>query len=136
MKLDREKLAWAAGFFDGEGTVCFSQWQKTKRRMYGGMHMDVAQAHPEVLHKFWNAVGNIGKLYGPYHSKSKRQSPNRKPYWVWSANRFSRCQAVISLLWLWLGTQKKAKYRQTLQIQQDYWKRPRLKTGPKPKRIV
>jgi hypothetical protein len=93
----REKLAWAAGFFDGEG--CFS-WSKSSRSMC----VSIAQAHTGVLERFRDAVG-IGRLYGPY-----RRGPSdlgRSPLYFYRAQGQEQVQAVAAMLWFKLGGAKR-----------------------------
>jgi hypothetical protein len=96
---DREELAWAAGFFDGEG--CFS-WTR---------HWGCAVIHQTTLgplERFQRAVGGIGKIYGPYAPRHKDQW-KRKPQWVFRAHRREYVQAIAALLWFKLGDVKRAQ---------------------------
>ena len=60
LEFDREELAWAAGFFDGEGCFCFSE---------AGQYVcvSITQTEREPLDRFERAVG-LGKVNGPYGS--------------------------------------------------------------------
>ena len=99
------ELAWAAGFFDGEGCT---YWVKA-----GGIVIGVAQVgteKPEVLIRFQAAVGGIGKIYGPY--KNTKGNPK------WTFNASSRdAQAILTKLWPYLGSVKRA---QALQKESNY----------------
>lgn len=54
--------AWAAGFFDGEGsTGCYS----------GVLKVGISQQHPAVLERFAQAVGE-GYVNGPYLRRGKQ----------------------------------------------------------------
>ena len=61
------ELAWAAGFFDGEGCTCI--WKGNtgfnNRRVQVQIHQSSADGTPEVLKRFLEAV-EVGKIYGPY----------------------------------------------------------------------
>lgn len=86
-----EDLAWAAGFFDGEGHT----------RMYSaGIRMEIAQAYDcTVLERFQKAVG-AGKVYGPYTNAAGN------PKWQYVASgRESR--RIVLKLWPWLGVIKR-----------------------------
>ena len=65
---DREELAWAAGFFDGEG--CFSYTEKAR---YGVATITQADIRP--LDRFKTAV-RVGNVYGPYDKKYPVACPN------------------------------------------------------------
>lgn len=102
MKPSREELAWAAGFFDGEGNT-------RSRRVAdrGGQPpiLSVSQVDEFSLLRFKNAVLGLGTIRGPYGP----YSANRKPYYVWSTNRLSHSIAVCGLLWHWLGPVKRGQ---------------------------
>lgn len=82
------ELAWAAGFFDGEGHI---RCQKTKR--HWELKLDIAQINPEPLFRFKAAVGG-GVVYGPYKGKTK----NSKPYWRYTATSFCHTEGIVKQL--------------------------------------
>ena len=77
-------LAWAAGFFDGEGNIRFNRYSngnaRKHQRAYGTLVIQLAQIDRRVLDRFQFAVG-VGKVYGPY---APRQG-NRRPVFIYSA---------------------------------------------------
>lgn len=93
----RVALAWAAGFFDGDG--CFSLTRASRYPC-----VSITQQHPEVLLRFAEAVG-LGKLYGPYRHRTKTLST--KPFCVLRVHGFAEVQAVAAMLWPWLGDMKR-----------------------------
>lgn len=107
----REQLAWAAGFFDGEGSIGL---YKNKRGLM--LHMDIGQANPYVLEKFLSVVG-LGSVTGP----RPRKNPNHSPHWSWDATGFEKCQAVIALLWIWLSPVKRAQAAAALTSAREYY---------------
>jgi len=94
--LDTHELAWAAGFFDGEGTV---MWRGQVRKE---LTLTVAQADIRPLMRFAEAVGIPG-VRGPYEPKN----PNGKLYYVYSVNSHVRVQAIVALLWKFLSEPKR-----------------------------
>lgn len=109
-KVDTE-LAWAAGFFDGEGTAypVFSKWQGRTYptfRMQVSQHGDYALA---LLERFQTAIGGAGKIYGPCCGAAT--APSRKPHWkpryIWTIQGIVKCQSVYSQLWSFLGPCKR-----------------------------
>lgn len=73
------EIAWAAGFFDGEG---HARWntnipKTAERRAYGTFAIIVAQVEREPLDRFMAAVGE-GKVYGPYTYKSPLRINQRR----------------------------------------------------------
>lgn len=94
---NRLSLAWAAGFFDAEG--CFSTTGST------GVSASITQTDRELLDRFRRIVG-LGKVYGPYETRASDRY-NRKPHYFFKAHGRERVQALLAMLWIWLGTVKK-----------------------------
>lgn len=94
---DRENLAWAAGFFDAEG--CFS----TTARV--GVSASITQTDRELLDRFRATLGT-GKVYGPYQTAPSDRFP-RKPHYFYKAHGRERVQALLAMMWIWLGSTKK-----------------------------
>ena len=88
------EIAWAAGFFDGEGCT-------TLARKGGNAHVRIVvmQKDPEVLHRFHAAVG-VGAIY--YHDRK-----SACPMWAWQTTNEADSRAVIELLRPYLGTVKR-----------------------------
>lgn len=104
--MDREELAWAAGFFDGEGST--GTYSKVGRR--GSIHMTVGQDHLELLERFHRAVLGIGSIYGPYKNSKQR---------YWKAFGHEDVQAAGALLWSFLGPIKRAQWKTALKQWSD-----------------
>jgi hypothetical protein len=90
----KETAAWAAGFFDGEGTI----------GVYGDARrphitMEIAQASastvPDTLDRFQRIVG-AGKISGP---RFVRSPWSRLPQYRWQLARFVDIQRVAALLY-------------------------------------
>jgi hypothetical protein len=99
----REELAWAAGFFDGEGCVGTSPGAPTKSgvtRRY--LRAAVTQKHPPLLEKFAALFEG-----GAIRSESRR---TMHQFQVNGRQAFR----VMDLLWPWLGEQKKADFKRAL----------------------
>ena len=78
MSTNSLEIAWAAGFFEGEG--CISRHSKTNNRWA----LQMASTDKDVIEKFVNIVG-IGKLYGPYQQRQRTKDGSLvKPLWRWS----------------------------------------------------
>lgn len=96
------EIAWAAGFWDGEG--CWSQ-----KKEQGGYAYPFAQLNntsEEVVRRFHAAVG-VGKVYGPYTYKGKRS--HHKPFWRWQAYGDVGREALDKLL-PFLSAEKREQY--------------------------
>lgn len=104
-------IAWAAGFFDGEGsTKKVSYHYKTKkgvvRKPTKNLCLSVTQCDARPLVRFKKAVGELGHINGPYQYKA-----NRRPYWVWSAS-CSSAKHVFAILKPHLCEIKRNQYEQ------------------------
>ena len=97
---DITKLAWAAGFWDGEG--CASVFKRGKEPYHYAV-LQMSQSDPFVLRRFQESVGGLGRIYGPYD----RHRPNTKPEWAWRANSYEEAQAVIAMLWHFISPDKR-----------------------------
>lgn len=93
----RESLAWAAGFFDGEG--CFS-------RSKGALTARITNTDVDALGRFREIVG-LGAIYGPYDPPPT--TFGTKPHFVFAVSGFERVQALLGQLWFRLGAAKRAK---------------------------
>lgn len=95
-------LAWAAGFYDGEGSTVPVRQMKRGRST---MAVTISQKDPEVLEKFAAIVGR-GYLTPPCRPSASK--PN--PCWQFRVNRWRHCLGVMDLLWPYLGTLKREQF--------------------------
>lgn len=100
------ELAWAAGFFDGEGsTSCSPKIIKGRNYLFLCMQLSqVGELMPETLQRFRDAVG-IGKIYGPYQPATS----TRQPVWKWQVQAESDVKAVVEKLKPYLSEVKVAQ---------------------------
>lgn len=108
---NRENLAWAAGLFDGEGTIY------SNSRL---ILLAVGQVDREVLDEFHTAVGNIGRVSGPYTSSN----PNAQLSYRYTASKYETVQAVIAMLWPFLKTVKRKQAEKALKNYVSIPRRP------------
>jgi len=96
------ELAWAAGFFDGEGSTV-----KTESR---SLKMSITQAGDYALYslsRFSQALGGRGHVNGPYQMKPGPNGKPRKPMYYLQITGFETVQASLGMLWAYLGPQKR-----------------------------
>lgn len=86
--MSETELAWAAGFFDGEGHT----QRKRKTRV-----LSIGQKYPDCLERFKAAIGHFGRLYGPY----------TKEMFYWSTTKLEDVDTVLTMLWPYLSKHKK-----------------------------
>jgi hypothetical protein len=89
-----EAAAWAAGFFDGEGTI---NVEGHPRRLAVTMEIPQASATtvPETLERFCRIVG-AGKVLGPRIVPSPW---SKLPQYRWQLKRFAEIERVVALLY-------------------------------------
>ena len=100
------EVAWAAGFFDGEGSTNAST--RLGRDGFKRLQCTISQVDRRTSDRFHKAVscrGNILGPYGPYVS-SAGNSPNCQPYYMihW---RKDAAEELLNLLWPYLSDSKK-----------------------------
>jgi hypothetical protein len=100
--MDRHELAWAAGFFDGEG------WANVSGRgVQSRINQGDSYGMPAVLLKFQRIVG-VGRLKGPLLAEGKQDL-----YW-WEASSRPDVGVVAELIGPWLCRVKRAEFARTL----------------------
>jgi hypothetical protein len=97
MEINREELAWAAGFLDGEGSVGLHERRRPGKRLT----FQAAQVSPVPLRRLQAALG--GRIHGPY---GPYQS-NHQPYYLWFLDGFERVQAAVAMVWPFLSSPKR-----------------------------
>jgi hypothetical protein len=106
---DTHELAWAAGFFDGEGNIRVKPNKSAYPRVYYYPAVFMPQIDPQVLVRFQRAVG-VGKVRGPYdlsrHGKQQQ--------WYYEVYSFELVQAAVALLWKWLSPVKREQAKRVL----------------------
>jgi hypothetical protein len=135
MKINREMLAWAAGFFDGEGCTYITNVKYkgvTGTYVYPGIRMSLDQGGDEaieLLSKFREATGNVGHIYLP---KKVSQKENRKPMFKWHVSGIDKCQIVYSALWPFLSNTKREQIIKAATVALDHIRNPpgRLRGAP------
>ena len=93
------ELAWAAGFFDGEGTTAHAGGRRVVARIVQAT--DQPSSAPQTLERFKRAVG-VGRVRWA-RSKDER----RKEQWVYAAERRSDVELMFSQLWPYLSNPKR-----------------------------
>lgn len=111
-KINKENLAWAAGFYDGEGCMtCCYDVQNRDGTHYRAIKFNISQSgSPELLEKFKSIV-KFGNIYGPL---TKNHNTARLPRYSIRISGFEKCQFITVLLWNYLGNQKRVQAKKQL----------------------
>lgn len=105
--MNREELAWAAGFFDGEGCSWVDRPNKNQGYNRGHLRLKIQQVEKDTLMRFQKALNGLGTVRGPYgpYKNSKSQ-----PIHEWAADNFEHVQAAIAMMWTFLSPPKREQY--------------------------
>ena len=102
------ELAWAAGFFGGDGTVAASRSNRDSPALH--LRARIAQAgasgEPEVLSRFLRAARGVGGIRGPFMPKNPW---SRQVQYAWQAGGSLAVESVLESLWPWLHDVKRAQ---------------------------
>ncbi len=96
-----QELAWAAGFYDGEG--CTGIWRRGANG-WPCIVVKVGQVDPSSLHRMKAAFG-CGSVTGPF--VRSKYNPRSKPIHQFNISNFEQAQAAIAMMWKWLGVPKR-----------------------------
>lgn len=119
--MNREELAWAAGFFDGEGNVRFGSNAPLK----GSIRVQVGQTDRRVLDRFQKAVLGLGKVYGPY----PRLKENWQPRYIFETHGFEQSQAIVAMLYQFLSPVKQEQCLKALGEYNEWYGSSNHKSG-------
>jgi|SRR5678816_4000552 len=106
IEIDKVKLAWASGFYDGEGSIsCRALRLNNAPRL----SLSLSQVELGPLKKFKRCLWGLGKIYGPmFHGANH--------IYRWETTGFERCQMGIILMWNELSDVKKEQAKKALTL--------------------
>jgi hypothetical protein len=103
-------VAWAAGLFEGEGSVCYLPKCRALR-------LQMKMTDEDVLRRFTEIVGTLS-IPNPTHrnrpARAMNSVPNRtalgsKPVWQWHMDSVRSVQNVLRQFWPYLGERRRAQ---------------------------
>lgn len=108
-RTDKEALAWAAGFIDGEGHFGYYSTLNRSRQSYRRqISLSVPQCDLEVLEKL------VGTLGGKIYKRKSPKNPNHSQRWDFRVTGHERVQNTLCKLWPWLSSIKRAQAKRAL----------------------
>ena len=105
MRITQTERAWAAGFFDGEGSVFITNIGRNKDYPYP--RVLIGQNDRRVLDRFKAVIGE-GRIRGPYAYKNR---PRTKPMFLWGLFGYPQIGRLARTIGPWLSPQKKRQFR-------------------------
>lgn len=87
------EAAWAAGFFDGEGTTFSNRLS---------LQVSIGQVNIKNLQRFMHAVGGLGAISGP------KAAIGRQPIYAYQVYG-PKAISVLAEIWGYLGAEKQAQ---------------------------
>lgn len=89
--------AWAAGYFDGEGST-------STTHAGHGFHLTVSSIERENLERFQAALDGVGNIGGPY-----QKATNRKPIYCYRLYGMAATREALMKMWPYLSEAKRAQ---------------------------
>ena len=116
---NREELAWAAGFFDGEGSThvasrFYERSDGVTKGPYLQLQLSIVQVGEWCLIRFMQAVGDLGAIY------AEKDRDGCQPRHRWQVGSFEDCQAVLAMLWPFWTSPKRAQAASCLEVMHEY----------------
>lgn len=105
-----DTIAWAAGLFEGEGSISAFGARKHQRSIA------LAMTDEDVILRF-AAVMKVGKIYGPYgyaNGKSRRRE-HHKQYWRWTVADKEGVTVAAQMLLPFMGQRRSAKLKEAIE---------------------
>lgn len=121
------EAAWAAGLFEGEGTIV---WHKTNEAPF----LSLAMSDEDVVRRFQRAVGG-GTVTGPYR---QTKYPNGKPMFMWRLSNYQDASELMALFIEHFGVRRQARWAE---VQEKYRastkkRRPQAKRTRESRRVM
>jgi hypothetical protein len=95
------EVAWAAGLFEGEGTIGVRKTPGCQ------VYISLTSTDEDVVREFARVV-DAGKVYGPYQYDEKR-----KPFWKWNCDGMNGVRVLEDLL-PWFLSRRAARAREVI----------------------
>jgi len=99
MSQSAEDIAWAAGLFEGEGSITQSG---------GRVRLSLKMTDEEPVRRFAKIIQR-GTVYGPYAYERRADGHERKPFWAWVCYDRAEAGVTIERLAPWLSTRRLAR---------------------------
>jgi hypothetical protein len=102
-------VAWAGGFFDGEGCISLTKRKTLLSACY--LRLTLVNTDEETVRKFAQVV-SAGYVYGP----ARTASPHHRPLWTWHARGSRDIRLTWSTISPWLGNRRLAQFQEKMTL--------------------
>nr|BDD47446.1 hypothetical protein 22 [Pelagibacteraceae bacterium] len=96
-----QEIAWAAGVFEGEGTIYILKCRPSCA------NLQISMCDLDILERIQNLFG--GNIY-----QKKKQKPHHKPIWTWQLSKSKDIVNTLTKLIPWFGHRRAYKALNTL----------------------
>lgn len=97
----REEIAWAAGFWEGEGSIGLNRGNGHDGATCP--YLAASQVTREPLDRLARVLG--GRVYGPYH-RGKRCNANAQPFYEWRLAGWENVSRSCKAMREWLSARR------------------------------
>jgi len=104
-------IAWAAGLFEGEGSVFEVKQPSDKNQSYRYVRMTLKMTDLDVLEKFHEII-KFGKIIHQTDKSKKAQPEHWKKHYYWQLNNKQEIMVLCSLFWPYLCSRRRAKIKE------------------------
>lgn len=104
MKVSSDHVAWIAGFYEGEGSLC------RRKDKYRNLRVQIMQVEREPLDRVAEWTG-VGKVFGPYQQKNR---PSTQPYFVYAIGALEETLEFLWLVFPWLSARRQDQIERVL----------------------
>lgn len=101
-----KNIAWAAGLFEGEGSI--GSYHQKPTYKYPTIRACMDMTDQDVVEHFGAVIG-----FGNVLPRPRRKSLY-KTAWRWQTSKFETVQAMVAMFWPWLGERRKQQAKKAL----------------------
>jgi hypothetical protein len=109
-------IAWAAGLFEGEGSLAVTGQKRN------GLRLQLKMTDEDCVRMFQEICG--GHIYGPYNTAERphffADGSKRKPNWSWSSAGTAHASWVLSKLFPYLHGRRRARAIELGYVKKQY----------------
>ena len=101
-------IEWAAGLFEGEGSITHQSYKTNKPRL------NINMSDLDVLEYFVEAIDYKGKILGPYKTNGTKNKPTHLPAYYVCITKKSEVKRVLKLFLPFFGKRRRQRAEQAL----------------------